>query len=170
MISFSTGKLRWKNLFWTNKKFVFFFNCSNWEKIRGKKFVWTIGHQQIDSWSESSLDLTNFCVLTILGITTGSSSLVKHVSAGTLTSVTNFASSVSRNLDRLSLDSEHCHRNELVRRTLPQGVGSGLVNGMSGIGISILGAIGGMHPFIHTLWTDNDVPGKEPLERPPRGL
>ena len=22
-----------KNLFWTNKKFVFFFNCSNWEKI-----------------------------------------------------------------------------------------------------------------------------------------
>ena len=94
--------------------------------------------------------------------------MVKHVSAGTLTSVTNFASSVSRNLDRLSLDSEHCQRNELVRRTLPQGVGSGLVNGMSGIGISILGAIGGMHLFIHTLWTDNDVPGKEPLERPPR--
>ena len=154
MISFSTGKLRRKNLFWTNKKFVFFFNCSNWEKICGKKFVKTsdefvIGHQQIDSWSESSLDLTNFCVLTILGITTGSSSLVKHVSAGTLTSVTNFASSVSRNLDRLSLDSEHCQRNELVRRTLPQGVGSGLVNGMSGIGISILGAIGGMLPFIH---------------------
>ena len=101
------------------------------------------------SRSESSIDLTNFCVLTILGITTGSSSLVKHVSAGTLTSVTNFASSVSRNLDRLSLDSEHCQRNELVRRTLPQGVGSGLVNGMSGIGISILGAIGGMLPFIH---------------------
>ena len=25
-------KLR-KNLFWTNKKFVIFFNCSNWEKI-----------------------------------------------------------------------------------------------------------------------------------------
>ena len=70
--------------------------------------------------------------------------MVKHVSAGTLTSVTNFASSVSRNLDRLSLDSEHCQRNELVRRTLPQGVGHGLINGMSGIGISILGAIGGM--------------------------
>ena len=71
--------------------------------------------------------------------------MVKHVSAGTLTSVTNFASSVSRNLDRLSLDSEHCQRNELVRRTLPQGVGHGLVNGMSGIGISILGAIGGKY-------------------------
>ena len=31
MISFSTGKLRKRNLFWTNKKFLFFFNCSNWE-------------------------------------------------------------------------------------------------------------------------------------------
>ena len=25
-----------KHLFWTNKKFVFFFNCSNWEKILEK--------------------------------------------------------------------------------------------------------------------------------------
>ena len=33
MIYFSTGKLRKKNLFWTNKKFVFFFNYWNWEKF-----------------------------------------------------------------------------------------------------------------------------------------
>lgn len=83
------------------------------------------------------------------GVTHGSSSLVKHVSAGTLTSVTNFASSVSRNLDRLSLDSEHCQRNELARRSLPQGIGHGFMNGLSGIGISILGAVGGLahHPI-----------------------
>ena len=31
-----------KNLFWTNKKFVFFFNCSNWEK-----FVEEIGENKI---------------------------------------------------------------------------------------------------------------------------
>ena len=31
MISSSNGKLR-KKLFWTNKKFLKFFNCSNWEK------------------------------------------------------------------------------------------------------------------------------------------
>ena len=43
----------------------------------------------------------------LVGLTAGSSSLVKHVSAGTLTSITNFASSMSRNLDRLSLDMEH---------------------------------------------------------------
>ena len=32
MISFSTDKLR-KKKFGTNKKFAFFFNCSNWEKF-----------------------------------------------------------------------------------------------------------------------------------------
>ncbi len=83
------------------------------------------------------------------GITHGSSSLVKHVSAGALTSVTNFASSVSRNLDRLSLDEEHQLRNEVVRRERPQGLGQGLFNGLSGVGISLLGAIGGLahHPI-----------------------
>ena len=38
MISFSTGKrgkLR-KKMFWTNQKFVFFFNYSNWEKFVDK--------------------------------------------------------------------------------------------------------------------------------------
>lgn len=83
------------------------------------------------------------------GVTNGSTSLVKHVSAGTLTSVTNFASSVSRNLDRLSLDSEHCQRNELSRREVPEGFGQGLVNGLSGVGVSLLGAVGGIahHPI-----------------------
>ena len=85
----------------------------------------------------------------LTGVTHGSSSLVKHVSAGTLTSVTNFASSVSRNLDKLSLDNEHCQRNEVARRALPLGVSHGLANGLSGIGISILGAVGGLahHPI-----------------------
>ena len=32
IISFSAGKLR-KNPFVSNKKFVFFFNCSSWEKL-----------------------------------------------------------------------------------------------------------------------------------------
>ena len=33
MIFFTIGKVRKKTLFWTNKKFVFFPNCSKWEKI-----------------------------------------------------------------------------------------------------------------------------------------
>ena len=83
------------------------------------------------------------------GIANGSTSLVKHVSAGTLISVTNFASSVSRNMDRLSLDDEHCQRNEISRRERPRGFGQGLMNGLSGIGISLLGAVGGVahHPI-----------------------
>jgi vacuolar protein sorting-associated protein 13B len=83
------------------------------------------------------------------GMANGSTSLIKHVSAGTLTSVTNFASSVSRNMDRLSLDDEHCRRNEISRRERPRGFGQGLLNGMSGVGISLLGAVGGVahHPI-----------------------
>eukprot|EP00096_Caligus_rogercresseyi_P002971 TRINITY_DN15417_c0_g1_i1.p1 TRINITY_DN15417_c0_g1~~TRINITY_DN15417_c0_g1_i1.p1 ORF type:complete len:190 (-),score=34.90 TRINITY_DN15417_c0_g1_i1:70-573(-) len=81
----------------------------------------------------------------ISGVVHGSSSLVKHVTAGTLTSVTNFASSVSRNLDRLSLDSEHTERNEISRRSSkPSGLGQGILFGLSGVGIGILGAIGGI--------------------------
>lgn len=86
------------------------------------------------------------------GMAYGSTSLVKHVSAGTLTSMTSFASSMSRNLDRLSLDQEHLHRNELLRREKPQGLGQGLLNGLSGVGISLLGAVGGLaHHPIHAL-------------------
>ena len=68
--------------------------------------------------------------------------------------MTNFASSISRNLDRLSLDEDHCKRNELTRRSRPQGFGEGLANGLSGIGISLLGAIGGIahHPL--QAWLD----------------
>ena len=85
----------------------------------------------------------------VVGLSQGSSSLVKHVSAGTLTSITNFASSISRNLDRLSFDQEHMTRNEEVRRLKPQGVGEGLANGLSGVGISLLGAVAGLahHPI-----------------------
>jgi len=85
----------------------------------------------------------------VVGCVQGSSSLVKHVSAGSLTSVTNFASSLSRNLDRMSFDTEHRLRNEEIRRQRPKGLGEGLSNGLSGVGVSILGAIGGIahHPI-----------------------
>ena len=33
---FFVGPKSRKNLFWTNKKFVFFFNCPNWEKFMEK--------------------------------------------------------------------------------------------------------------------------------------
>lgn len=59
--------------------------------------------------------------------------------SGTLTSVTKMASSVARNLDRLTLDAEHLERTEELRRVRPQGVTEGLLQGLTGLGISVLG-------------------------------
>lgn len=58
---------------------------------------------------------------------------------GMLKSVTNFASSVSRNMDRLSFDGNHIKRQEESRRHRPDGVGDGLKQGLTGLGINLLG-------------------------------
>ena len=49
------------------------------------------------------------------------------------------ASSVARNLDRLTLDDEHLQRQEEFRRIRPQGVAQGLYQGLTGLGMSLLG-------------------------------
>lgn len=58
---------------------------------------------------------------------------------GTLTSITNLATSLARNMDRLSLDEEHYTRQEEWRRQLPESLGDGLRQGLSRLGISLLG-------------------------------
>ena len=85
----------------------------------------------------------------IVGMTHGSASLMKHVTAGTVSSVTNLAASVARNLDILTLDQEHLARTEELRRQRPQGLTQGLLRGLTGLGISLLGAVGGIvhHPL-----------------------
>lgn len=60
---------------------------------------------------------------------------------GTLTSITNLATSLARNMDRLSLDEEHCNRQEEWRRQLPESLGEGLRQGLSRLGISLLGNV-----------------------------
>lgn len=59
--------------------------------------------------------------------------------SGTLTSITNLATSLARNMDRLSLDEEHYNRQEEWRRQLPESLGEGLRQGLSRLGISLLG-------------------------------
>lgn len=71
--------------------------------------------------------LTSFEVLISAGVTHGSASLMKHVTAGTLQSFTKMASSVARNLDYLTLDEEHVRRAEEQRRQRPAGVTEGLM-------------------------------------------
>lgn len=61
------------------------------------------------------------------------------MSSGTLTSITNLATSLARNMDRLSLDEEHYNRQEEWRRQLPESLGEGLRLGLSRLGISLLG-------------------------------
>lgn len=61
------------------------------------------------------------------------------VPSGTLTSITNLATSLARNMDRLSLDEEHYSRQEEWRRQLPESLGEGLRQGLSRLGISLLG-------------------------------
>ncbi|KAH9494462.1 hypothetical protein Btru_020074 [Bulinus truncatus] len=78
------------------------------------------------------------------GLSRGMGSLVKNVSAGMITSVTNFASSVSRNMDRLSFDTSHLARQEENRRNRPVGVSDGLKQGLTGFGLSLLGAVAGL--------------------------
>ncbi|XP_076631853.1 vacuolar protein sorting 13B isoform X1 [Colletes latitarsis] len=89
----------------------------------------------------------------IVGITHGSASLMRHVTAGTLNSVTKLASSVARNLDRLTLDEEHLQRQEESRRMRPQGMAQGLYQGLSGFGMSVLAAVAGLahHPLQQVL-------------------
>ena len=48
----------------------------------------------------------------VSGIGNGTRSFFRHTSVGALTSITNFASSLSRNMDRLSFDEEHLMRQE----------------------------------------------------------
>lgn len=79
-----------------------------------------------------------------LGITYGSASLIKNITAGTVNSVTKLAASVARNLDRLTLDEEHLERTEAIRRIRPHSITSGLSQGLTGFGINLLGAVGGI--------------------------
>lgn len=60
-------------------------------------------------------------------------------SLGTVVSLTNLASSVARNMERLSLDKDHADRSEAWRRYQPSGLAHGLMQGLSAFGISLLG-------------------------------
>lgn len=91
----------------------------------------------------------------LVGVTQGSASLLRNVTAGTVNSVTKLAGSVARNLDRLTLDAEHIELTEARRRARPQGFADGLTQGLTGLGISLLGAVGGLAH--HTLEARSSV-------------
>lgn len=86
------------------------------------------------------------------------------VPSGTLTSITNLATSLARNMDRLSLDEEHYNRQEEWRRQLPESLGEGLRQGLSRLGISLLGK--GLWPSYLSASAQQALPGMTTLPSP----
>ncbi|XP_014252592.1 vacuolar protein sorting-associated protein 13B isoform X2 [Cimex lectularius] len=78
------------------------------------------------------------------GVINGSASLMRHITAGTLTSVNKLAESWSRTLDRLTLSDDDLKIAEEMRRIKPQGIAEGLKQGLTEFGVSILGGVGGL--------------------------
>ncbi|XP_023231337.1 vacuolar protein sorting-associated protein 13B-like isoform X2 [Centruroides sculpturatus] len=72
------------------------------------------------------------------GISHGSASLLQQITSGALVSVTNLAASISRNMDFLSMDADHLSRQEELRRQKPVGISMGILQGLTGFGISLL--------------------------------
>ena len=76
----------------------------------------------------------------IHGFSNGFLSLVQNLSAGTITSLTSFASFVSRNMDILSFDPSHLARQERLRHQQS----TSILEVSSSFLITIMGAIGGL--------------------------
>ena len=78
-------------------------------------FISSIGQGIADFFTLPYDGLTRGPSAFVSGISSGMGSFVRHTSVGALTSITNFASSLSRNLDRLSLDEQHQIRQQEQR-------------------------------------------------------
>lgn len=89
--------------------------------------------------------LTRSPSLFILGIGQGAASFVRQFSSGALGSVTKFASSMSRNMERLSMDPNHMYYQDQQRRERPAThFTSGLATGVSSFSLSLLSAVAGV--------------------------
>ena len=82
----------------------------------------------------------------ILGLGRGTTSLLSSISGGVLSSITNFASGIASNMEKLSLDSEHAKYQEMLRHRSQESsqVGANLVAGVSGLGMSMMSAVAGI--------------------------
>ena len=88
--------------------------------------------------------------LFVWGVGQGTAAFLYHLSAGALKSLVNFSSSVSQNMERLSLDPDHTSYLEQSRRSHPPShFISGVAGGMSSFGLSLISAVGGLveHPL-----------------------
>lgn len=81
----------------------------------------------------------------VLGLGQGATSFLQNCSSGALSSVTNLASSLSRNMEQLSMDPDHASYQEQIRRqaSVPK-FSSGVRSGVSSFGLSLISAVAGI--------------------------
>ncbi len=89
--------------------------------------------------------LTRSPALFILGIGQGTTAFLRHFSGGALRSMTNLASSLSQNMERLSMDPEHVSYQDQQRRDRPvTHFTTGIATGVSSFGLSLMSAVAGI--------------------------
>lgn len=94
----------------------------------------------------------------LTGLGGGTSSLLRHLSAGVISSLSHFAESAARNLDTLSMDSEHASQQQQMRHRSQVGLRTGLHS----FGMAWLGAVAGLasHPLQPFMATDKPADGE----------
>ena len=108
-------------------------------------FLQTVGSGLRDLISLPYEGLTRSPGLFILGVGHGAVSFVRNFSTGALTSITNFASSIARNMERLSMDSDHASYQDQKRKEQPTThFTSGVSTGVSSFGLSLISAVAGI--------------------------
>ena len=108
-------------------------------------FLQSVGRGLRDLVSLPYEGLTRSPGLFILGIGHGTASFLRELSSGALNSVTGLASSVSRNMERLSMDPDHASYQEKKRRDSPAThFTGGLASGVSSFGLSLMSAVAGI--------------------------
>ena len=108
-------------------------------------FILSVGRGLRDLVTLPYQGLTRSPTLFILGIGHGTAAFFHHFSSGALKSVTNMASSVARNMERLSMDPDHISYQDQQRRERPvTHFTSGVVSGISSFGLSLMSAVAGI--------------------------
>jgi vacuolar protein sorting-associated protein 13B len=108
-------------------------------------FIQNVGRGLRDLVTLPYQGLTRSPTWFLLGIGQGTMSFIQHFSSGALGSVTSMASSISHNMERLSLDPHHVSYQTQQRQQRPAThFTRGLVSGVSSLGLSLMSAVAGI--------------------------
>lgn len=89
--------------------------------------------------------LTRSPGLFLVGIGQGTASFLHQFSSGALSSITNLASSIARNMERLSMDPDHMSYQDRQRRERPAThFTEGVASGVSSFALSLMSAVAGL--------------------------